>query len=795
MGYVFLVWEAFALLHGKKYTEFAVVLENIELYHAIILDTNSSTELKILINPKSGQFSIFNGVVMAANGSISHTKNPKLSDKNQKNSSEDCPTLLAEDFYKELRLRGYHYNGEFQNVIEVNMDGSEGKVKWTGNWIPFLDGVLQFQILTTTLRHNFLARSIQKLIIDPNLHMEIVNNLETENKILECFRNGYHLRCGGIEIFDIDGYFASKSQHPGIKIILNYKFIPHVPTPVLSFEAAAAFCTDIGVENIQPSHAKVVEIDNNDGKEPLVQLFSNSLMNHPTVAAELIYSSTKELDLGNIKVADRALSSYSNCTFIIKSNCLNDAEFLNDASKCLVSRGFIICRETGVIDLKAIQEISANYQLISVIPTTESETLVLLQHISEKTDEPNSVLRITNLENETYEWLEKLKELIKMGPVMVYTQNEPYSGILGLVTCIRKEPGLNSVQCVFIDDPDAPLFDLNLPFYSEQLKLGLAMNVLRNGQWGSYRLLPMIQKNELQSTLDHLFADMSIKGDLSSIKWFKSSKKTSNEGEEIVSVKYAALNFRDVMIASGKLIFRVEELERYGSVCPMGFEFSGVTESGERVMGIVESGAFATQVKADRSLIFYCPDDWSLQEAATIPIVYLTVYAAFFEIMRIEKGKSILIHAGSGGVGLAAIRVAFAYGLEVFTTVSTEEKKRFLLKEFPQLKEENIGNSRDTSFEDMIMKNTKHRGVDYVLNSLADEKLKASIRCLAPKGHFVEIGLSDIMSNSKLDMKYLGKNKHFSSLLLGDYLDADENSFKVSYLHFKYSLTDLIDEF
>jgi fatty acid synthase len=763
MGYVFLVWEAFTLLYGKKYTEFAVVLENIELYHAIILDKSSSTELKILINPKSGQFSIFNGITVAASGSISHTENPKLSEKNQRNSSDDCPTLLAEDFYKELRLRGYHYDDEFQSVSEVKMDTSEGKVKWTGKWIPFLDGVLQFRILSTHLRHNFLARSIQKLIIDPKLHMEIVNDLESEDKVLECFRNGYHLRCGGIEIFDINGFLAPKSQHPGIKILLTYKFIPHLPTPVLSFQEAAAFCTDIGVENIQPSNVKIIEIDNNDGKEPQVQLFSNALMNYPTVAAELTYSSAKELDLGNIKVADKSLASYSNCTFIIKSNCLNDAEFLSDASKCLVSGGFIICREDSVTDLKAIQEISANFQLISVIPTAENETLVLLQHTGEKPDYPIRVLRITNSENETYEWLEKLKKIVLSNTVIVYSQNEPFSGILGLVTCIRKEPILKDLQCVFIDDPEAPSFDLNHPFYAKQLKLGLSINVFRYGEWGSYRHLPMIQKNEPPSTSDYLFANILTKGDLSSFRWLKGTIESSNEGEEIVSVKYAALNFRDVLIATGKLAFRVEELDHYGSVCPMGFEFSGVTESGERVMGMTGYGAFATHVKADRRFIFKCPDDWSLQEAATIPIVYLTVYTSFFEIMRIEKGKSILIHAGAGGVGLAAIRVAFAYGLEVFTTVSTEEKRKFLYKIFPQLKEENIGNSRDTSFEDMIMKNTKHRGVDYVLNSLADDKLKASIRCLAPNGHFVEIGLSDIISNSKLDMKYLGNNKTFKN--------------------------------
>jgi fatty acid synthase len=118
----------------------------------------------------------------------------------------------------------------------------------------------------------------------------------------------------------------------------------------------------------------------------------------------------------------------------------------------------------------------------------------------------------------------------------------------------------------------------------------------------------------------------------------------------------------------------------------------------------------------------------------------MTVYHAFFNIAYIEKGNTILIHAGSGGVGLAAIRVAFAYGLEVFTTVSTEEKKQFLLQEFPQLKEENIGNSRNTSFEDMIKERTNGKGVHIALNSLSDEKFEASFRCFAFAGTFIELG-------------------------------------------------------
>lgn len=79
-------------------------------------------------------------------------------------------------------------------------------------------------------------------------------------------------------------------------------------------------------------------------------------------------------------------------------------------------------------------------------------------------------------------------------------------------------------------------------------------------------------------------------------------------------------------------------------------------------------------------------------------------------------------------------------GCEVFTTVGSEEKKRFLLERFPLLKEENILNSRSDKFEEEILKATDGQGVNLILNSLAEEKLRASVNCLSNQGRFIEIG-------------------------------------------------------
>ncbi len=88
----------------------------------------------------------------------------------------------------------------------------------------------------------------------------------------------------------------------------------------------------------------------------------------------------------------------------------------------------------------------------------------------------------------------------------------------------------------------------------------------------------------------------------------------------------------------------------------MGLEFSGTKLDGKRVMGMIPFGALASHVEADETFLWNCPKDWSLEEACSVPVVYGTVYAAFFITTKISPAKSILIHAGSGGIGLAAIR-------------------------------------------------------------------------------------------------------------------------------------------
>lgn len=153
----------------------------------------------------------------------------------------------------------------------------------------------------------------------------------------------------------------------------------------------------------------------------------------------------------------------------------------------------------------------------------------------------------------------------------------------------------------------------------------------------------------------------------------------------------------------------------------------------------------------------------NLELAASAPLVFATAYYSLVEVGRLAPGETVLIHAAAGGVGQAAIMVAEDIGAKVFATVSSEEKKRFLMDTY-HLPEEQIFFSRDTSFASGIHEATDGEGVDVALNSLTGDALRATFGCLAPFGRFVELGKRDIIQNSRLEMAHFDKNVSFSSV-------------------------------
>ncbi len=211
-----------------------------------------------------------------------------------------------------------------------------------------------------------------------------------------------------------------------------------------------------------------------------------------------------------------------------------------------------------------------------------------------------------------------------------------------------------------------------------------------------------------------------------------------------VAVEATGVNFHDVMVA-----MRLVDVEQ-----PLGADFCGrVVELGpevrqlavgDRVVGFA-AGTFGPHAVSPVELAAPAPAGFSAAELATLPSVFVTAALAF-EFAGLSRGARVLIHAGTGGVGQAAIGLARAAGLSVYATASAPKQE--VLR---SLGVEGVFDSRSPGFGSAVLEATDGAGVEMVLNSLTGEGfIEASLSCLAPGGCFVELGKRGIWSEEEM---------------------------------------------
>jgi nucleoside-diphosphate-sugar epimerase/NADPH:quinone reductase-like Zn-dependent oxidoreductase/GTP cyclohydrolase II/arylamine N-acetyltransferase/ectoine hydroxylase-related dioxygenase (phytanoyl-CoA dioxygenase family)/acyl carrier protein len=249
--------------------------------------------------------------------------------------------------------------------------------------------------------------------------------------------------------------------------------------------------------------------------------------------------------------------------------------------------------------------------------------------------------------------------------------------------------------------------------------------------------------------------------------------------EKPVEILYSSLNYRDALIGSGRLR-RDEAIFGYGqSGGGFGLDFAGYLLSSERrkVIGLGRDCIGAKILNQPNYLLWELSDDADLEAFATVPCAYATAYYGLCVRGNLKKNDCVLVHCGAGGVGLAAIfickhRLADPSS-QLFVTCSSKEKSQYLHKDL-NIPIENIGDSRSSSFKDLVMSRTNGRGVDMVLNSLSGELMRISVRCLSYGGYFLELGKCDIDANVIKELRH--KDRQLAMIDL-DQLMASEDKF------------------
>ncbi|KAK2043966.1 hypothetical protein LZ31DRAFT_576120 [Colletotrichum somersetense] len=255
-------------------------------------------------------------------------------------------------------------------------------------------------------------------------------------------------------------------------------------------------------------------------------------------------------------------------------------------------------------------------------------------------------------------------------------------------------------------------------------------------------------------------------GNIDTIHFSEVAAEASPLPDQLVEIEvYAArLNYKDVVVTMGIVPGDETTLghKAAGIVTKVGTSSFCHLAVGDRVV-VFGKGCFANRVRTTPSRVHRIPDSLTLEEAATLPVVYLTAFHSLFDIGNLSAGQLVLIHSAAGGVGIAAVQLAQHAGAEVFVTVGSQEKREFTKSVFG-LGGDRIFNSRSTSFASGIMAATGGWGVDVVLNSLTGDMLDESFRILADGGTMVEIGKKDILDRNSLALAPFDRSLSFRAV-------------------------------
>ncbi len=229
----------------------------------------------------------------------------------------------------------------------------------------------------------------------------------------------------------------------------------------------------------------------------------------------------------------------------------------------------------------------------------------------------------------------------------------------------------------------------------------------------------------------------------------------AKSGEVRIRVKAAGINFADLLARQGLY----PDAPKLPAV--VGYEVAGVVDQmgagvefkvGDRVGAITRFGGYSDTVVVPNAFVFPLPPKLSFEQAAAIPVNYLTAWLMLVQQGNVQKGDKVLIHAAAGGVGQAALQICRWRGAEVFGTASAGKHAR--------LKELGVAHCIDyhrQDFEAEVKRITSGRGVEVILDAVGGESYRKSYNCLASLGKLMMFGISSFSSGDSRSLVSVAK--------------------------------------
>ncbi|KAI1800129.1 polyketide synthase [Daldinia bambusicola] len=254
---------------------------------------------------------------------------------------------------------------------------------------------------------------------------------------------------------------------------------------------------------------------------------------------------------------------------------------------------------------------------------------------------------------------------------------------------------------------------------------------------------------------------------------FQQIREPSSEppsGFADIEMQVMSLNAKDVYALNGRVETQkgTTAMEFGGVVIAIG---PGVPDTqlkiGDRVIALIPNH-FTTTVRVPVWAAHRINSDEDLTIMSGLPVAYSTALYALNDRANLRSGESIMIHSGTGALGIAAIVIAQRIGATVYTTVGSSAKREWIINNLG-LPTSNIFSSRDVNdFVAGVRKATRGRGVDVIVNSLTGDLMHESWDCLAQFGRFIEVGKRELVDAGKLDMSVFLRNATFTAFDLSE---------------------------
>ncbi|XP_044760998.1 fatty acid synthase-like [Coccinella septempunctata] len=703
-----------------------VVFENLHFRSCLNIPKMGGVAMHAMIQKGSGSFEVLADGEIVVTGKMTF---PLSTDKFMQEDTEiqltdEYVQLSGNDIYNEFQHRGYKYSGPFKTIknLTITEEGSIGTLQWNGKWHMFLEGIFQQYLLQAGERNQDIQvpRTIQKIALSQN-------DLPSEKCDLTVHYNysTQILATNGIQVVGIQSTSIPRRQRE-----ISYDSIEFFP---LSNSLT-------GMEEVLNA-SLYLAIESYSGTEGVGTVMITDIETEKSLHEPL------KVVLKHYQKFNPNLARASNLKDVMIQQAYPSLFIYNDHINDELAR--ITAASNGFILVKTSKDILSNNQLIQIAQwNVGSSSYSLLRKVPQK--KPTIVLvkgetlSTKDFSRGSVTWVNELTAAASSNPdgVLLVSTVMPVEGLVNFVQELRSVPNLSKVCCFFNFDKRSDEINTNDSLYQNIYNYRISLSVLKDNVFGTYLPVPVSFK-------ENILQNLSL-----------TSNVINNK-----TIQYLSVNPVDETICPP--VYKPVQL---GNI-----DYSAVTSSGKGVMGLARIDQDTFKLVPDPIFCWDIPEGWNIQDGATVPNAFACAYYALKYKGDLTAGNTVLIHGGCTSIGMAAICIASTHGCHIYTTVANDMQRAFLKKHFVFLRDRQILNSNDSTFEPALLTATGGAGADIVMNCLSGPLLQASMGCLADYGKFIQYGKYDVDENNSIGMFVFLRNISFYVVDFNELLNEDDS--------------------